>query len=323
MNLKHYEAFYWIGRLGSFHAAARQLGVSQAAISARVREAEEGLGLPLFERVGRGVVLTPKGQELLPYAAQFVALASEVQQRIGTRDAISGRVRFGATSIHAMTWLPSLVDRIARSHPGLVLEVAVDSSETLRAGLERGQLDVAVVAGPLDGSRLFSVSVGAVSNIWVAHPRLNLPMRSLTARELAAWPIISDRPGTLLHTLMLDWFRQDGAEPHRNHSASHLPVRLHLARAGIGVALVSQSAAEQDLAAGHLVRIETAQPAPNLSYSLACAIAPPSLPMRVVIDAAANFIAQKSDLNMYYAAAGQAETETGEPSIVPEKLIGD
>ncbi len=317
MNLKHYEAFYWIGRLGSFHAAARQLGVSQAAISARVREAEEGLGLALFERIGRGAVLTPKGQELLPYAAQFVALASEVQQRIGTRDALTGRVRFGATSIHAMTWLPGLVEGIARSYPGLLLEIAVDSSETLRSGLERGQLDVAVVAGPLDGSRLFSVSVGEVSNIWVAHPRLNLPARPLAGRELAAWPIISDRPGTLLHSLMLDWFRQDGAEPHRNHSASHLPTRLHLAKAGLGVALVSHSAAEPDLAAGHLVRIETTQPAPSLSYSLACAISPPSPPMRIVIDAAANFIAQKGDLNMHYAAASQLDP------LPKENLIGD
>jgi hypothetical protein len=104
---------------------------------------------------------------------------------------------------------------------------------------------------------------------------------------------------------MLDWFRQDGAEPHRNHSASHLPTRLHLAKAGLGVALVSQSAAERDLEAGNLVRIETTQPTPSLSYSLACATSPPSLPMRIVIDAAANFIAQKGDLNMHYAAACQ------------------
>jgi DNA-binding transcriptional LysR family regulator len=311
MNLKHYEAFYWIGRLGSFHAAARQLGVSQAAISARVREAEEGLGLSLFERVGRGAVLTPKGQELLPYAAQFVALSAEVQQRIGTRDALSGRVRFGATSIHAVTWLPSLVDRISRSYPGLTLEVAVDSSETLRAGLDRGQLDVAVVAGPLEGSRLYSASVGQVSNIWVASPRLNLPMRPVSPRELAAWPIISDRPGTLLHALMLEWFRQDNAEPQRNHSASHLPTRLHLAKAGLGVAIASHSAAEVDLASGNLVRIDTTQPPPSLTYSLACAISPPSLPMRVVMDAAASLIAQKGDLNGYYAAASRPDgTET-------------
>lgn len=306
MNLKHYEAFYWIGRLGSFHAAARQLGVSQAAISARIKEAEDGLGLALFERVGRGATLTSKGQELLPYAAQFVALSTEVRQRIGTRDALSGRVRFGATSIHALTWLPSLVDRIARSYPGLLLEIAVDSSETLRSGLERGQLDVAVVAGQLDGSRLFALPVGQVSNVWVAGPRLNLPARAVTGRELAAWPIVSDRPGTLLHAMMLDWFRQDDAEPHRNHSASHLPTRLHLARAGLGVALASRSAAEVDLAAGTLVQVETIRPPPSLSYSLACAVSPPSMSMRVVMDAASNLIARKSDLNSHYAAAARA-----------------
>lgn len=302
MNLKHYEAFYWIGRLGSFHAAARQLGVSQAAISARIKEAEDTLGLPLFERIGRGAMLTPKGQELLAYAAQFVALSAEVQQRIGTRDALSGRVRFGATSIHALTWLPNLVERISRSYPGLTVEVAVDSSETLRAALDRGQLDIAVVAGPLDTSKLSAIAVGEVSNIWVASPRLNLPTRAISARELAAWPIISDRPGTLLHALMLDWFRQDGAEPQRNHSASHLPTRIHLARAGLGVALASQFAAEAELATGNLVRVETTQTPPSLSYFLACATSAPSPPIQAVVDVAKNLLSQKGDLNGYYAA---------------------
>ena len=54
MNLKHYEAFYWIHRLGSFHAAARQLGLSQAAISAPLKDQDDDLGVPLFDRMGRG-----------------------------------------------------------------------------------------------------------------------------------------------------------------------------------------------------------------------------------------------------------------------------
>ena len=55
MTLRQLEAFYWIARLGSFHAAARHLHVAQPSVSARVRELERHLGVPLFERSGRGL----------------------------------------------------------------------------------------------------------------------------------------------------------------------------------------------------------------------------------------------------------------------------
>lgn len=62
MNFRHYEALYWIGRLGSFHAAARHLHTSQAAISVRIRDLERQLGVVLFERVHDGVEITGSRQ---------------------------------------------------------------------------------------------------------------------------------------------------------------------------------------------------------------------------------------------------------------------
>jgi DNA-binding transcriptional LysR family regulator len=63
MNFRQLEALYWIVRLGSFHAAARHLKTSQPAISARIREMEQQLGVTLFDRSGRKVRPTPKGHE--------------------------------------------------------------------------------------------------------------------------------------------------------------------------------------------------------------------------------------------------------------------
>jgi DNA-binding transcriptional LysR family regulator len=94
MNLKQLEAFYWIARLGSFHAAARHLKMRQPSVSARVRELERHLGIALFDRSGRSVRLTTKGRELLSYADQMLQLAGEVEQRVGSRAAPTGRVRF-------------------------------------------------------------------------------------------------------------------------------------------------------------------------------------------------------------------------------------
>ncbi|HET6468977.1 MAG TPA: LysR family transcriptional regulator, partial [Geminicoccaceae bacterium] len=186
LNLKQLEAFYWIARLGSFHAAARQLRVAQPSVSARVRELESRLGVALFDRSSRTVHLTPKGRELVAYAGQILALAGEVEQRIGSRDALTGRVRFGVTSIPAVTWMPRLMHRLTKAYPGIEAEFTVASSENMRRQLVEGELDLAFLAGPLAEPGLATRSLGRVSMEWLASPSLGLPNRStpLTAKDV-------------------------------------------------------------------------------------------------------------------------------------------
>ncbi len=304
MNFRHYEALYWIGRLGSFHAAARHLRTSQAAISLRVRDLERQLGVVVFERVHDGVRPTAKGLELLPYAAQVIAIEAEVQ-RLGSAAALSGRVRFGATSIHASTWLPTLLHRIAAETPGIMVDLAIDTSETLQGMMEQGRLDVAVLAGPVESARLSTERIGAIPNIWVASPRLGVG--ACDARGLARHPIISDRPGSRLHAAVLAWFRAEGVEPQRHHSASHLQTRLHLAEAGGGVALAAHWAAMGGVRQGILVVVETGRAAPQLDYALVCADAALSPAAQRVAAAARAMLREKPDLDSYFAAASIAE----------------
>src|SRR5262245_10055306 len=138
MNFRQFEALYWIGRLGSFQAAARHLNTSQPAISARIREMELELGVTLFDRSERKVKPTAKGRELLPYATQLMTIASEIRECVGSREALSGRVRFGVTGISALTWMRGLLNRMALDYPGIAVELTVDSSEMLWAQIEGG-----------------------------------------------------------------------------------------------------------------------------------------------------------------------------------------
>ena len=302
MNYRHYEALYWIGRLGSFHSAARHLQTSQAAISTRIRDLERQLGVALFDRTRNGVLPTSKGVELMPYAAQLIALAADVQ-RVGVGTAMAGRVRFGATSIHALTWLPMLLRNILIEAPGITIDLAIDTSETLQTMIEQGRLEIAVLAGPVDSPRLTTEPVGPIPNVWVASPGLGLQRGPWSARELARHPIISDRSGSRLHAAALAWFRVEGVEPVRHHSASHLQARLHLAEAGVGIALAANSAAMRYVRQGALVVIETIRRPPQLDYILACADTALSPASHRVVQLATAIIREKPDLDSYFAAA--------------------
>jgi DNA-binding transcriptional LysR family regulator len=300
MNFRQFEALYWVARLGSFHAAARHLENSQPAISARIRELEQELGVELFDRSARKVRLTPKGHELTHYAAQVMTLAAEIRQRIGTREALTGHVRLGAPGIAAMSWLPALLDRAARTYPGLTVEFTVDSSEILHDMLCQGRLEVAVMARPHVADAVTTEPLGKVQLVWLCSPSLVLPSRPISAAELAPWPVITDRAGSHLHAAAMEWFRAEGVEPARHHGCSNLPTRIHLALIGMGVAPASPLAAGRELADGRLRQVTTTRPPPDLEYVIAYADIGLSPAGRLIAEMVKALIMQRPDFQSYY-----------------------
>lgn len=293
MNFKQFEAFYWIARLGSFHAAARHLRVAQSSVSARVRELERHLGIPLFDRSSRNARLTAKGRELMTYAGQILTIAGEVEQQVGSRAALVGRVRFGLTSIPATTWMPKLMRRLAKAYPGIEAEFTVDSSENLRAQLLRGELDLAFLAGPLSEPSLVTESLGEVPMVWLAGPELVLPNPPVSPGDLADVPIITDVRGSFLHGIAREWFQRGGAEPRRHHACSSLWARLQLAAAGLGIAIAPSAVAARQISEGTLRIVPTDPPLPALAYVIAIAGGTPTPPVRILLETARQILAEE------------------------------
>ena len=229
-----------------------------------------------------------------------MALSSEIRQRIGTQEALTGHVRLGAPGIAAMTWLPALLDRAARTYPGLTVEFTVDSSEILHDMLGQGRLEVAVMARPHVAHAVTTEPLGKVQMVWLCSPSLVLPSQSMTAAELAPWPIITDRAGSHLHEAAMEWFRAEGVEPARHHGCSNLPTRIHLALIGMGVALASPLAASRELADGRLRQVTTKRPPPELEYVIAYADIGLSPAGRLIAEMAKSLIMQRPDFQSYY-----------------------
>src|SRR5258706_10696457 len=96
-SLAQLEAFRWICRLGTFHAAAEHLHLAQPSVSQRIRELESALDARLFERRGNGARLTAEGEILLRYAEQGLSLFDEMEDRLSTGDPLQGSPPLGAS----------------------------------------------------------------------------------------------------------------------------------------------------------------------------------------------------------------------------------
>jgi DNA-binding transcriptional LysR family regulator len=129
--------------LGSYAKAADRLGRSQSAISLQLRKLEETTGQTLLRKHGRGLALTREGEIMLGYARRLLELNDEAVAAL-RRPSLEGQVRLGLQPDFAETWLPDVLGRFARAHPGVHVEARVDRNAALLAALGRGELDLAL-----------------------------------------------------------------------------------------------------------------------------------------------------------------------------------
>ncbi|MFO1201009.1 MAG: LysR family transcriptional regulator [Tabrizicola sp.] len=138
------RSFLAVADLGSVTAAAGRLFRTQSAVSLQVKRLEESLGQPLFERQARGVVLTPRGEQLVPYARRIVALLDEAAIALREKPLV-GPVRVGIPDEYSGTVLPRVLAAFDERHEGVQVSVRVDHSTALTRALEADEIDLGVM----------------------------------------------------------------------------------------------------------------------------------------------------------------------------------
>ncbi|SFK40510.1 LysR family transcriptional regulator [Falsiroseomonas stagni] len=142
LDWNHLRAFLATAEAGSLSAAARQLGLTQPTLGRQVTALEGELGVVLFERAGRGLVLTPTGRDLLDHVRPMADAAARLALvATGRSQAIEGAIRITATEACAAHMLPPLVTRLRAAHPGITVEMLATNRT---ADLLRREADIAI-----------------------------------------------------------------------------------------------------------------------------------------------------------------------------------
>src|SRR5271154_3654630 len=124
-TLAQIRAFERIVRLGTFKAAARDLGLTQPSVSQRMSELESELGTQLFVRRGPRIDLTAEGHSLLVYADRLLGTAGEISERFQSRDPLKGLLRLGLNESFGLICLTDLFKRLEERYPRLKTSVYV------------------------------------------------------------------------------------------------------------------------------------------------------------------------------------------------------
>lgn len=133
-----------IAETGNFSSAATKLFRTPSAVSMQVKRIEEMLGRPLFRRDSRSVTPTPDGEVLLEHGRRLLAMNNEMVSRFVMPD-VAGTVQLGATDDIAERMLPDLLQRFARTHCCVTVDVVVNSTSVLRESVKSGEMDIALI----------------------------------------------------------------------------------------------------------------------------------------------------------------------------------
>ncbi|WP_075290145.1 LysR family transcriptional regulator [Pararhizobium arenae] len=159
---------------GGVTRAAEALGLSQSAVSHKIRRLETSLDCELLNRKAGGSLFTSAGEDLLDYAARILGLHDEAVLSL-SKTALSGRIALGLTEDTACTDLARILGRFGRLHPQVSARTKVRMSLVLRELLERGELDAAIVQIFAHEVRPTDVVLFQEQLHWVKHPELTLP----------------------------------------------------------------------------------------------------------------------------------------------------
>ena len=248
-TIEQMRTFLAVVRLGGVNRAASAVGLTQPAVTARIKNLEDALSCSLFERRAGGMALTKRGELLVAHAEKLEHLVELIQRDVIDPDGLEGRLRIGASETVAECWLPELVSRLHRDFPKLEIELKVDVSTDLRRALINREIDLAILLGP--------VSEYSVDNILL--PGFDLGWYTAAAAEHATHesdyllrPVLTYARNTRpFRELKEQLFERVGPDASLFPSSS-LSACFRLVEADMGVAALPRSLAQDYARAGRI-----------------------------------------------------------------------
>jgi DNA-binding transcriptional LysR family regulator len=198
MDIHDLRVFAAVARHLHYTRAARDLGLSQPAVSARIAVLEKDLGVRLLQRAGRGMALTAAGEVLASECGKVIARVDAARQAVEeVKGLLRGRLRIGASTTPGIYIVPRAAARFAVSYPGVTLEVRVGNTLEIEEAVLRGDLHAAVVGGHLAAKELRSEPLCDDELLVFAGPDHPLAKkRTVTLEELLEHPFASRERGS-------------------------------------------------------------------------------------------------------------------------------
>jgi len=248
MNLRDFEYLVAVADLGHFGKAAERCHVSQPTLSMQLKKLENYLGVPLFERNNKQVLITKIGTEIAARARQILLTTQEIKQLAKTaQDPLAGDFTLGAFPTLAPYFLPLIVPKITRELPKLKLFLVEEKTSILLEKLKNNKLDAALLALPIqDDSLEFEELFADPFMLAVPAGHKFAQRKYIGQSDIISEQLLLLEEGHCLRSQALEFCSFIGTSERQDFRATSLETLRQMVRANVGITLIPRLAARDN-----------------------------------------------------------------------------
>jgi len=250
LSVRQLEAIVAVAEQRHFGRAARACAISQPALSSQVQLAEEALGQRLFERARRGVIVTRAGEAVVARAREALRALDAVGAAARERGPLAGPLHLGVIPTVAPWFLPPWLPKVRATHPELRVFLHEDQTARIVERLRRGELDLLLLALPIEGADLETLPLLDEAFVLAApegHSLAQGGRRRIDETELEDQVVLLLEDGHCLRDQALSVCRFAGAQESSEVRASSLATLIQMVASGLGLTLLPESVAASEV----------------------------------------------------------------------------
>jgi len=254
LNLDQLRAFVEVVERGSFTAAAKELNLTQPAVTHQVQELERRFQVALVERFGKRAYLTQAGEKLIEHARSLLDEDSRTQvtmRRFG--DGWLGRVRVGTSMTVLMYVLPPILRQLKTDHPQLEINLKAGLTTTTLQMLKTNALDLGLCALPIEDPAFETVPLFNDELVAILPAALDQVPKKVTPAFLSQCPLILGSENSALRRMIADWLALAGPPPRPLMEFDNVEAMKSVVAVGLGASIVPSLS----LGAGHVIMANT------------------------------------------------------------------
>ena len=269
VKLELYRVFKEVAETGNISLAAKNLYISQSAVSQSIKQLETALQARLFARSPRGVSLTWEGQMLYQYVRSALGLLATGEDKLSqAQQLLLGTLTIGASDTVTSFFLTPYLETFHHQHPGIRLKIVSGRSAKVLSMLKSGAVDIAFASSPSDSS-LATWSCFATHAIFVAGSGYGCDFDHVyTRQEIADFPLILLERKASSRVFLEQYFLQSGITLTPEIELSSRSLLVSLAKIGLGVAGVTLEFVQDALLSGDIRLLKTDFTIPSRSVDM-------------------------------------------------------
>ena len=256
ISIKKLQLFEATARLGKLTKAANELSLSQSAASQALKELEQSLGYPLFERVGRDLLITENGLKSLPKVRQIADLLDSLQ--LANLNTMSGVLRIVASGTIATYLLPKLIAKFVKTFPEVTPEIHIGNTQMVIDHLDKGKASIGLIEGPAVHRHL-QITPWQVDKLQVFcppnHPLAENAVISLEQLQQQSWVLRERGSGT--RAIFDAAIEQMGVQINLAIELTRQSAIKESVKAGLGLGCLSKLSIAEELKNGGLVALKS------------------------------------------------------------------